>query len=88
MALWAKSQFMDRSVTPKRLYRSQLRFHLYNILGVTDWSINCNMALRAMNYPEYSAKLIKKTYFMMNKLCKCLNLIGYLFPKISCNYQM
>ena len=40
MALRAKWQFMDRSVT----------FGPYNILWVTSWSINCHMALSAMNY--------------------------------------
>ena len=39
---------MDRSVTPKMLYGPQLRFGLYNILGVTDRLTNCHMTLSAM----------------------------------------
>jgi hypothetical protein len=50
MALRAKWQFMDRSVTHKIVYGPQLRFGPYNILWVTDRSINCHMALSAMNY--------------------------------------
>ena len=50
MALWAKWQFMDRSVTHKIVYGPQLRFGPYNILWVTSRSINCHMALSAMNY--------------------------------------
>ena len=44
MALRAKWQFMDRSVTHKIVYGP------YNILRVTSRSINCHMALSAMNY--------------------------------------
>jgi hypothetical protein len=50
MALWAKWQFMDRSVTHKIVYGPQLRFGPYNILWVTSRSINCHMALSAMKY--------------------------------------
>jgi hypothetical protein len=50
MALRAKWQFVDRSVTRKIVYGSQLRFGPYNILWVTSRSINCHMALSAMNY--------------------------------------
>ena len=50
MALQAKWQFMDRSVTHKIVYEPQLRFGPYNILWVTSRSINCHMALIAMNY--------------------------------------
>jgi hypothetical protein len=50
MALRAKWQFMDRSVTHKIVYGPQLRFGPYNILWVTFRSINCHMALSAMNY--------------------------------------
>ena len=50
MALWAKWQFMDRSVANKIVYGPQFRFGPYNILWVTSRSINCHMALSAMNY--------------------------------------
>jgi hypothetical protein len=50
MALRAKWQFMDWSVTHKIVYGTQLRFGPYNILWVTSRSINCHMALSAMNY--------------------------------------
>ena len=50
MALRAKWQFMDRSVTHKIVYGPQLRFGPYNILWATTRSINCHMALSAMNY--------------------------------------
>ena len=50
MALQAKWQFMDRSVTHKIVYGPQLRFGPYNILWVTSRSINYHMALNAMNY--------------------------------------
>jgi len=50
MALRAKWQFMDRSVTHKIVYGPQLRFGPYTILWVTSRSINCHMALSAMNY--------------------------------------
>ena len=50
MALWAKWQFMDQSITHKIVYGPQLRFGPYNILWVTSQSINCHMALSAMNY--------------------------------------
>jgi len=43
-------QFMERSVTQKIVYGPQLRFGPYNILWVTSRSINCHMALSAMNY--------------------------------------
>jgi hypothetical protein len=48
--LRAKWQFMNRSVTHKIAYGPQLRFGPYNILWVTSRSINCHMALSAMNY--------------------------------------
>ena len=50
MALRAKWQFMDRSVTHKIVYGPQLRFSSYNILWVTSRSIKCHMVLSAMNY--------------------------------------
>jgi hypothetical protein len=52
MALQAKWQFMDRSVTHKIVYGPQLRFGPYNnnIVWATSRSINCHMALSAMNY--------------------------------------
>jgi hypothetical protein len=51
MALLAKWQFMDRSVTHKIVYGPQPRFGPYNILWVTSGSINCHVALSAMmNY--------------------------------------
>ena len=51
MTLRAKLQFMDRPVTYKLVYRSQLRFGSYNILWVTSRSINCtDMTLSAMTY--------------------------------------
>jgi hypothetical protein len=50
MALRAKWQFMDRSVTHKIVYEPQLRFCPYNILWVTSRTIDCHMALSAMNY--------------------------------------
>ena len=50
MALRAKWQFMDRSVTHKIVYAPQICFGPYNILWVTSRSMNCHMALSAMNY--------------------------------------
>jgi len=50
MALGAKWQFMDQSVTHKILYVPQLRFGSYNILWVTSRSINCHLTLSTMNY--------------------------------------
>ena len=50
MALQAKWQFMDRSVTHKIVYGPQLCFGPYNILWVTSRFINYHMALSAMNY--------------------------------------
>ena len=50
MALRAKWQFMDRSVTHKIVYGPQFRFGPYYILWVTSRSINCHMTLSAMNY--------------------------------------
>ena len=50
MVLRAKWQFMNRSVTHKIVYGPQLRFGPYIILWVTSRSINCHMALSAMNY--------------------------------------
>ena len=50
MALRAKWQFMDRSVTHKIVYGPQLRFGPYNTFWVTSRFINCHMALSAMNY--------------------------------------
>jgi hypothetical protein len=38
------------SVTHKIVYGPQLRFGSYNIVWVTSRSINCHMALSAMNY--------------------------------------
>ena len=49
MALRAKWQFMNRSVTHKIVYGPQLHFGPYNILWMTSWSMNCHMALSAMN---------------------------------------
>ena len=49
MALSAKWQFMEQSVTPKILYGPQLYFGAYNILGMTDRSKNCHITLNAMN---------------------------------------
>jgi hypothetical protein len=50
MALRAKWQFMDRSVTHKIVYGPQLRVGPYDSLWVTSRSIDCHMALCAMNY--------------------------------------
>jgi hypothetical protein len=41
---------MDRSVTHKIVHGPQPRFGPYSILWVTSRSINCHMALSAMNY--------------------------------------
>ena len=50
MALRAKWQFMDPSVTHKIVYGPQLPFGPYNILWMTSRSMNCHMTLSAMNY--------------------------------------
>jgi hypothetical protein len=50
MALRAKWLFMDWSVTHKIVYGPQLRFGPYNTFWVASRSINCHMALSAMNY--------------------------------------
>ena len=54
-------QFMDRSVAPKILYGPQFHFGPYNILGVTDRSINCHLAQSAMNYLLYYTQPSKTT---------------------------
>ena len=50
MALRAKWQFIDRSVTHKIVYGPQFRLGPYYMLRVTSQLINCHMALSAMNY--------------------------------------
>jgi hypothetical protein len=40
MTHWAKWQLKDRAVNPKILDEPQLRFGPYNILAVTDRSMN------------------------------------------------
>jgi len=50
MALRAKWQLMNRSVTLNIVYGSQLRFGSCNILWVTSRSIYCHIAFSAMNY--------------------------------------
>jgi hypothetical protein len=75
MALRAKWQFMDRSATHKIVYGPQLRFGPYNILWVTSRSINCHMALSAMNYLIDIIRL----YITMPScyILQCLHVIYY-----------
>jgi hypothetical protein len=50
MALRVIWQLMGRSVTPKILHRTKRSWGSYDILGVTDRSINCHLAKSAMHY--------------------------------------
>jgi hypothetical protein len=76
MALWAKWQFMDRSVAHKIVYGPQLRFSPYNIVWVTSRSINCHMALSAMNY------LLNTCIDIFSKSAKIL-IFPYLLQRLS-----
>jgi hypothetical protein len=79
MALRAKWQFMDRSVTHKIVYGPQLRFSSYNILWVTSRSINCHMALSAMNY------FINTTLILCLSYRKIINPTMFIFLIFSVN---
>jgi hypothetical protein len=74
MALRAKWQFMDQSVTNKIVYGPQFRFGPYNILWMTSRSINCHELF--VNYVVIYTICLCKRYIMFNT---CKSVRQYVF---------
>jgi hypothetical protein len=71
---------MDGSVTHNILYGPQLRFSPYNIVWVTSRSINCHMALSAMNY-LLNIKLQKVVPYTGLKNTRNFHIFYLFYPK-------
>ena len=95
MALRAKWQFMNRSVTHKIVYGPQHRVGSYNYLWVTSRSINCHMSLNAMNYLliinsqiAYKGDYLSLVCAILNKYIKPLHTSNMDNELVPCKYSI